>query len=82
MTAFLNAAFRALRIIGRILIFIFLVLFSIVHYLKPGLLYTKEGGFRNFGVGYRNKTVIPIWLVAIILGILSYLAVSYYLLFF
>jgi hypothetical protein len=65
-----------------IAIFIFLVLFSIVHYLKPSLLYTKEGAFRNFGVGYRNKTVIPIWLVAIILGILSYLGVSYYLLFF
>jgi hypothetical protein len=65
-----------------IAILIFLALFSIVHYLKPGLLYTKEGGFRTFGVGYRNKTVIPIWLVAIILGILSYLAVSYYLLFF
>jgi uncharacterized integral membrane protein len=29
MTAFLNAAFRALRIIGRILIFIFLVLLAI-----------------------------------------------------
>jgi hypothetical protein len=65
-----------------IAIFIFLTLFSIVHYLKPSLLYTKEGGFRNFGLGYRNKTVIPIWLVAIILGILSYLGVSYYLLFF
>ena len=63
-------------------ILIFLALFSIVHYLKPSLLYTKEGAFRNFGMGYRNKTVIPIWLVAIILGILSYLAVSYYLLFF
>jgi hypothetical protein len=65
-----------------IAIFIFLALFSIVHYLKPSLLYTKEGAFRNFGLGYRNKTVIPIWLVAIILGILSYLGVSYYLLFF
>jgi hypothetical protein len=65
-----------------IAIFIFLAWFSIVHYLKPSLLYTKEGGFRNFGLGYRNKTVIPIWLVAIILGILSYLGVSYYLLFF
>lgn len=63
-------------------ILLFLVLFSIVHYIKPGFLYTKEGGFRNFGVGYRNKTVIPIWLVSIILGILSYLAVSYYLLFY
>lgn len=29
MTAFLNAAFRALRIIGRILIFIFLVLLAL-----------------------------------------------------
>jgi hypothetical protein len=65
-----------------IAIFIFLALFSIVHYVKPSLLYTKEGAFRNFGLGYRNKTVIPIWLVAIILGILSYLGVSYYLLFF
>lgn len=65
-----------------IAIVIFLILFSIVHYLKPGLLYTKEGGFRNFGLGYRNKTIIPIWLVAIILGILSYLVVSYYLLFY
>jgi hypothetical protein len=63
-------------------IILFLILFSIVHYIKPGFLYTKEGGFRNFGVGYRNKTVIPIWLVSIILGILCYLAVSYYLLFY
>lgn len=62
-------------------IVLFLILFSIVHYIKPGCLYTKEGGFRNFGLGYRNKTVIPIWLVSIILGILCYLAVSYYLLF-
>jgi len=63
-------------------IFMFLILFSLVHYLKPGLIYTKEGGFREFGVGYRNKTVIPAWLISIILAILCYFVVIYYLAYF
>ena len=62
-----------------IAILMFLVIFSIIHYLKPGLLYTKDGGFREFGVGYRNKTVIPIWLVSIVLAILCYFSVNLYL---
>ena len=43
MTAFLNAAFRVLRIIGRILIFIFLVLLALSNthqvnfHLMPGI---------------------------------------------
>jgi hypothetical protein len=61
-------------------IFLFLVLFTIVHLLKPGLVYEKDGSFREFGVGYRHKTVIPIWVVSIVLAILSYVAVSWYLL--
>jgi len=60
-------------------IFLFLALFSMVHITKPALLYTPEGGFRQFGVGYKQKTVIPIWIVAILLAIFSYLAVLYYL---
>jgi hypothetical protein len=50
-----------------------------VHLLKPGLVYDKDGSFREFGVGYRHKTVIPIWVVSIVLAILSYIAVSWYL---
>ena len=61
-------------------IFLFLVLFTLVHLLKPGLVYDKDGSFREFGVGYRHKTVIPIWVVSIVLAILSYIAVSWYLL--
>ena len=34
-----------------------------------------------FGVGYKNKTVLPIWLVAITLAILSYLTILYYLIY-
>ncbi len=62
-------------------ILIFMVLFSIIHISKPSLLYTKEGGFRQFGVGYKQKTVVPIWIVAILLAILSYLGVLYYIMF-
>ena len=58
-----------------IAIIIFLILFSIIHSLKPGFAYTDDGGFRQFGLGYRNKTVIPIWIVAIILAIFSYVVV-------
>lgn len=62
-------------------IFLFIVLFSGVHLARPSLLYTEDGAFRQFGIGYKQKTVIPIWAVAIILAILSYLAVLYYLIY-
>lgn len=60
---------------------IFIVLFTIIHITKPVFIYNNEGGFRQFGVGYKHKTVIPIWLVAIILAILSYLFVLYLVMF-
>lgn len=56
-------------------ILIFLVLFTIIHLAKPSFLYNEDGGFRPFGVGYKHKTVIPIWLIAIVLAIFSYLFV-------
>jgi hypothetical protein len=58
---------------------IFLIIFSLIHYLKPGVVYDENGEFRPFGVGYRHKTIIPIWLVAIITAILSYMSVLVYL---
>jgi hypothetical protein len=60
-------------------IIIFLILFSIVHMMKPTMLYNDDGSFRQFGVGYRHKTVIPIWFVSMIIAIFSYLFVMYYL---
>jgi hypothetical protein len=56
-------------------IILFLMVFSIFHYMKPAFAYNTSGGFRPFGVGYKHKTVIPIWIIAIILAIFSYLAV-------
>ena len=58
-------------------ILLFLILFSIVHTIKPSFAYGDKGEFRQFGLGYRNKTVIPIWFVAIGLAVLSYLFVLF-----
>ena len=60
-------------------ILLFLISFTLSHYLKPGFAYGKDGEFRQFGLGYRNKTVIPIWGVSIVFAILSYLAILLYL---
>ncbi len=62
-------------------IILFLIIFTGIHMSKPSMLYTREGGFRQFGVGYKQKTVIPIWIVAIILAILCYLGVLYYIMY-
>jgi len=40
-------------------------------------MYNEQGGFRQFGIGYKQKTVIPIWIAAIVLAILSYLLIYY-----
>ena len=60
-------------------IIIFLILFSIIHMMKPTMLYNDDGSCRQFGVGYRHKTVIPIWGVSMVIAIFSYLFVMYYL---
>jgi len=60
-------------------IFLFIIIFAIIQMMKPGFLYKSDGSIREFGVGYKNKTILPIWLLSIILGILCYLAVMYYI---
>ncbi len=59
-------------------IILFLIMFGSIQMMKPVCLYNKDGSIREFGVGYRNKTIMPIWLLSLILGILSYLFVMYY----
>lgn len=62
-------------------IILFLICFSLVHILKPNFIYNKDGTFRDFGLGYRNKTILPMWLIVIITAILCYLGVLYFLAF-
>ena len=49
--------------------------------MQPAFLYNSDGSLRDFGVGYKNKTILPIWLLSIVLGILSYCFTRYYIMF-
>jgi hypothetical protein len=60
-------------------IVIFLFIFSIVQMIKPSFLYNTDSSLRQFGIGYKNKTILPLWLFSIILGILIYMLVLYYI---
>jgi hypothetical protein len=60
-----------------IAVFIFLILFGIINAFRPSIIYNKDLSFRRFGIGYKNKTVIPIWLMSIVLAILVYVLVTY-----
>jgi len=60
-------------------IILFLFIFSSIQMIKPACFYNKDGSIRHFGIGYRNKTILPVWLLSIVLGILCYLAVLVYI---
>jgi len=59
-------------------VILFIIIFGFIQFMKPSCFYKKDGSIREFGVGYKNKTILPIWLLSLILGITCYLAVMYY----
>tara|TARA_R110002020_G_scaffold337232_3_gene552743 strand:- start:1329 stop:1571 length:243 start_codon:yes stop_codon:yes gene_type:complete len=65
--------------INTVAITLFLLFFFLLNYVQPGFLYNNDGTLRDFGLGHRKKTILPVWLLSIILGILSYLFVLYYI---
>ena len=59
-------------------VILFVIIFGTIQMMKPTCFYNSDGSIREFGVGYRNKTILPIWLLSLLLGIVCYLAVLYY----
>lgn len=58
---------------------LFVTLYAIVNIIKPNFIYNhKQDTLRPFGVGYKNTTILSLWLVSILLAIISYFAVIYY----
>ena len=72
----LNTQLRKNKVALAILLFMFF--YGILITVKPPFAYNSDGSIKPFGVGYKNKTVIPVWLISIILGILCYYAVMVY----
>ena len=60
-------------------IILFIATYGLVVITKSPLIYNKDGSLREFGIGYSTRSVLPAWLVAILLAIISYFAVLYYI---
>ena len=61
-----------------LIITVYICLFLIIVYFKPSFVYDEKNEcFRQFGVGYKNTTFLPLWLVSILLAIFSYFIVVY-----
>lgn len=56
---------------------LFITIVFLLQYFKPAFMYNQDGSYKTFGLGYRNKTVVPMWLVVIIIAILSYTGTLY-----
>ena len=60
-----------------IIIIVFMSLFYFVNDFKPNMFYDKDGAIKQFGLGYKHKTVVPLWLFSILLAIVCYVGISY-----
>ena len=59
---------------------VFIISYGIVVYLQPEMVFnSKSDCLRQFGVGYKNTTIVPLWLISILFAIISYFIVLYVL---
>ena len=58
-------------------ILLYFTIFGIIMYIKPNFIFGRLGELREFGVGSKQKTILPVWLVAIFIGILSYFMIMW-----
>jgi len=59
-------------------VMLFIIIFGFIQLAKPSCFYNNDGSIREFGIGYKNKTILPIWALSIVLGILCYVSILYY----
>ena len=57
---------------------IFIISYVTINIVKPNFLYNDNMTLREFGIGYRKKTVLPLWLISIVLAIMSYFSILYF----
>ena len=62
-----------------VVIIVYILLYSLIIFFKPSIIYDRNKNLRQFGVGYKNTTILPLWLVSILLAIISYFIVLYVL---
>ena len=51
---------------------LFLTFFSLIMIIKPPFVFNRDGSFKDFGLGYTNRSVLPIWVISIVFAIMAY----------
>jgi hypothetical protein len=63
-----------------LILLVYFIGYGFLVWLKPAILYdSSKTGLRPFGVGYKQTTILPLWLVSILLAIFSYFVVLYFI---
>ena len=63
-----------------IIIALYICLYLVIVYFKPSFMYDEKNDcFRQFGVGYKNTTILPLWFISILLAIACYFIIIYLL---
>ena len=58
-------------------IILFLLCFYIIYTQKPSIFFNNDESIKQFGLGYKHKTVFPLWLLSIVLSVIIYVIVFY-----
>ena len=59
-------------------IVLFVIIFILINTYKPGFLYNSDGSLREFGLNNTKKTIIPVWLLTLIISMICYVVILYY----
>lgn len=73
----LNYYLQNYKIVSAIILFFILYILFIS--LKPSFCFDEDENLLQFGLNYKNKTILPLWLITILLSIISYFSIYYFL---
>lgn len=62
------------KILATFILFLFMFCGTMI--FKPSFVFNRDGSIKQFGLGYTNRTVLPIWILVIIFAIISYFLTS------
>lgn len=60
-------------------VLLFIIFYLLILFFKPSFIFDEDKNIRDFGLGSTKKTVLPLWLISLVLGIASYLLVLFYI---
>jgi quinol-cytochrome oxidoreductase complex cytochrome b subunit len=63
-----------------LVIFVYICLYGVIVFFQPEISFNnRNNSLRQFGVGYKHTTIMPLWLISILFAIISYFIVLYIL---